>query len=113
MESMSFEDYNAYTENDIICVSEKGIDLGELGFIDFQECTNNFNQVNNVADKCVGERDILDYSFTFYTSPKPTMIKFMPKNKLLEFFSKENTSSRFHKLQKQIVQYGYSSYDMT
>ncbi len=110
---ITFEDYNAYTEKSVVSISDKGIDLGELGFIGFQECADNFNKTHGCSIKCVGERDILDHSFTFYTSTKPTMIKFISKNKFLEFFTKENTDYRFYKLQKQIVQYGYSTYDMT
>ena len=44
---------------------------------------------------------------------KPIMIKFIENNKFIEFIAKENTISRFNKLQKQILKYGYSTRDMS
>ena len=40
-------------------------------------------------------------------------MKFIEKNKFIEFIAKENTVSRFNKLQKQILKYGYSTRDMS
>ena len=111
--SITFEDYDACTENEIMGISKEGISLKSFRFINFKECAYNFKQTEGGSGKCVGEREITDLSFTFYTSPKPIMIKFIEKNKYLELISKENTISRFHKLQKQIVQYGYSTRDMS
>lgn len=110
---ISFEDYDAFTDNEILNVSETGISLKSFRFINFKECAYNFKITNGGSGKCVGEREIEDLSFTFYTSPKPIMIKFIPKNRLSEFLSKMNTVSRFHKLHKQLIQYGYSTRDMT
>ncbi len=44
---------------------------------------------------------------------KKYMIKFIEKSKWIGFIAKKNTIARFHKLQKQIVEYGYSTRDMT
>ena len=83
-------------------------------FIDFSACAEKFKAVNpQSSGKCVGERDITDWSFTFYADPKPIMIKFLPRNKLIEFISLNNTIRRFHTLQFKIRNFGYSTYDMT
>ena len=113
IKSITFKDYDAFTENEILGISKTGIALRSFGFINFKECAYNFKQTEGGSGKCVGERDITDFSFTFYTSPKPIMIKFVEKNKFIEFIAKENTKSRFNKLQKQILQYGYRTRDMS
>ena len=106
---ITFEDYDAYTENEIMCVTEYGISLKSFSFINFKECAYNFQQTEGGSGNCVGEREPADFSFTFYTSPKPIMIKFIEKNKFTELVSKENTISRFNNLQDKIVQYGYTT----
>lgn len=110
---ITFEDYDCCSENDIMGISKEGISLNSFRFVNFKECAYNFKQTEGGSGKCVGEREITDLSFTFYTSPKPIVIKFIEKNKIIEFISKENTISRFHKLQKQILEYGYSTRDMS
>ena len=113
MDSITFDDYDACTEHEIVGISKEGISLKSFRFINFDKCAYNFKQTEGGLGKCVGEREFADLSFTFYTSPKPIVTKFIEKNKLIEFISKENTASRFHKLQKQILKYGYSTRDMT
>lgn len=110
---ITFEDYDACTENEIMGISEAGISLKSFRFINFKECAYNFAQTEGGSGNCVGEREITDLSFTFYTSPKPIMIKFIEKSKFIEFFSRMNTISRFQKLQKKIVEYGYSTMDIS
>ena len=106
---ITFEDYDAYTENEIMGITEHGISLKSFRFINFKECVYNFQQTEGGSDNCVGERETPDFSFTFYTSPKPIMIKFIEKSKFKELVSKENTISRFNNLQDKIVQYGYTT----
>ena len=109
-----FSDYEAFTENEILEITERGIALKNGMYIGFAECTEVWAKVNSLEEsKCVGERDIIDGSFTFYTLPKPIMIKFIKKGKLAEFFSKNNTRQRFHNLQFKIIECGYRTYDMT
>ena len=74
---VTFEDYDTYTENEIIWISKEGISLKSSQFINFRECTYNFKQTKGGSGKCIGERDISNLSFTFYTSPKPILIKFI------------------------------------
>ena len=109
---ITFEDYDACTGNEITGISKAGISLTSFGFINFKECAYNFMQTEGGSDRCVGEREITDLSFTFYTSPKPIMIKFIERNKLIEFIGKENTVSRFNKLHNQILKYGYTTRDI-
>lgn len=109
-----FTDYESYTENEIAEISAKGIALRNGGSIDFAECSETFRIIRSIeGSKCVGERDISDFSFTFYTCPKPTMIKFIEKNAFIEFFSKRNARQRFYELQKIIIEFGYKTYDET
>lgn len=110
---ITFEDYDACTENEIMGINKEGISLQPFRFINFKECAYNFKQTEGGSGKCVGEHEITDLSFTFYTSPKPIMIKFIEKSKFIESISKKNTIYRFHKLQKQILEYGYCTRDMS
>lgn len=111
--AITFEDYDCCSEKDIMGISKKGISLNSFRFVNFKECAYNFKQTEGGSGKCIGEREITGLSFTFYTSPKPITIQFIEKNKFFEIISKENTISRFHKLQKQILEYGYSTRDMS
>lgn len=109
-----FSDYEAYMQDEIAEITSKGISLKNGMFIDFSVCAENFKKANPQSSrKCVGEREITDWSFTFYADPKPIMIKFLPRNKLIEFFSPNNTLKRFHSLQNKITAFGYATYDLT
>lgn len=108
---ITFEDYDCCSEYDIAGISKEGISLKPFGFINFKECAYNFKQTEGGAGKCVGEREIANISFTFYTSPKPIMIKFIEEKKFLKFDTKK-AISRFHKFQKQIEEYGYTTRDL-
>ena len=114
MMSDYFKDYEAYTENDIADITRQGISLKTGRFIDFNECADTYMKAHSTNEsKCVGERDITDNSFTFYTVPKPTMIKFIEKSKLAELFARKNTRQRFYELQKKINELGYKTFDMS
>lgn len=109
-----FSDYEAYTEDEIAEITSKGILLKNGMFIDFSACAESFKETNHQSSgKCVGEREISFLSFTFYANPKPIMIKFLPRNKLIEFFSPNNTLKRFHSLQNKVIYFGYTTYDLT
>ena len=109
-----FSDYEAYTENEIADITSKGISLRNGMFIDFSACAEKFKAVNpQSSGKCVGELEVTDLSFTFYADPKPIMIKFLPRNKLIEFISPNDTRRRFHSLQFKINDFGYTTYDLT
>ncbi len=110
---ITFEDYETFTENEISGINKDGISLKSFGFINFKECVYNFKQTQGGSGKCVGEREITNLSFTFYTSPKPIMIKFIENNKSYEFDKKENAITRFNELQNQILKHGYSTRDMS
>ena len=100
-----FSDYEAFTENEIFEITAQGITLKNGMLIDFAECAKVWDKVNSVENiRCVGDRDAADYSFTFYTLPKPIMIKFIPKGKLIEFFTRDATYRRFRALQKKIIE---------
>lgn len=106
----SFAEYISYTENDIIEVTSKGISLKDGTFIDFRICADNFeNAHKGSGGKCVAER--MAPVFIFYTSPKPTKLTFLYKNKIREFFSP--TRNRVNDLQKKLNQFGFRTYDMS
>ncbi|MBQ9086985.1 MAG: hypothetical protein IJY47_07355 [Clostridia bacterium] len=109
-----FSDYEAFTENEILEITAQGISLKNGMYIDFDECTEIWARENSLEkSECVGERDATDYSFTFYTLPKPIMIKFISRGKLIEFFTRDATYQRFRELQKKIIEFGYRTYDMS
>ena len=109
-----FSDYDVCTGNEILEITAQGIALKGGMYIDFAKCTEVWTKVNSPEEsRCVGERDATDYSFTFYTLPKPIMIKFIPKGKLIEFFTRDATYRRFRALQKKIIEFGYRTYDMS
>lgn len=112
--TVTFEDYDAYTEEDIAGISPNGISLSNMKFINFRECAYNFKRIHGGSGKCVAERDMTgsNPSFGFYTAPKPTEIFFLPQSKWKEFFARKTTAQRFHELQKQIESFGFTTYDM-
>ena len=110
---ITFDDYDICTVNNIVDINEYGIAVDSFRFINFKECAYNFKQIEGGSGKCVGERDITDLSFSFYTSPKPIVIKFIKNRRFAEFFTREKAVSRFHKLQEQIVKYGYTTRDLS
>ena len=114
MMSDYFKDYEAYTENDIADITRQGISLKMGRFIDFNECADTYMKAHATNEsKCIGERDITDSSFTFYTLPKPTMIRFIEKGRFAELFAKKNTRQRIYELQKKINEFGYKTFDMS
>lgn len=107
-------DYEVFTESEIVGISAQGIALKNGGYIDFAVCAEVWAKANSVENTaCIGDRDISTLCFTFYTLPKPITIQFVKKGRLAEFFSKNNTYQRFHKLQCRIVELGYTTIDMT
>ena len=109
-----FTSCELFTENDISKIDARGISLKNGMYISFAECAEHWAKMNSCeGSTCIGERDIINFTFTFYALPKPIVIKFIKKRSFFEFFSRCNTRQRFHNLQKSIVQNGYCTYDMT
>ncbi len=109
-----FSDYEAFTENEISDISAQGIALKNGMYIDFNKCTEVWAEANSLEKTiCVGERNITDLSFTFYTLPKPTMIKFIQKSRFAELFSKRNAFCRFQDFKNKIYECGYKTFDMS
>lgn len=109
-----FADYEVFSEDEIDEITPKGISLRNGMFIEFSVCAENFKNMNpQSGGKCIGEREITERSFTFYAAPKPIKIKFLPRNKLIEFFSANGMVKRFRSLQRRINEFGYSTYDIT
>lgn len=109
-----FADYESYSDDNIAEITSKGISLKNDTFIDFSVCAENFKKANPTSSgTCIGEREVTDMSFTFYTNQKPIMIIFEPRNKFFEFLTANGKVKRFHSLQLKINDFGYSTLDMS
>lgn len=106
--------------NDIICYEI--INFNKMGltvknknaeiFISFDECAKNFANENSIKkSKCVAVRDISALTFTFYTKPKIKIV--FKKHFLKNLLSGKSAVSRFCDLQKNIIQSGFTSYDLS
>ena len=96
-----FSDYDAFAENIIAHITPQGISLENGKYIDFNECAEVYAEAIHGGDpRCIGECELSDLSFTFYTLPKAVMIKFMGKDSVTNL-------CRFHDLQKKIYEYEY------
>jgi len=95
----------------IVNVTEHGIEYevynGRKHFLDFNECCKNLKKkYPSASENCVGERNILDYSFSFYTDK----IK-----KKVVFFSLFKFKKRklFLQFQKKISDFGFKTFDLS
>ncbi len=89
---------------------------GKRQTIDLARCAENYHTIHSGSNLCVAERNILDYSITFYTSGILTKICFTKRfcfnflnNKLLS----GSRNKRFHTLIKLINNCGYTTYDLS
>lgn len=103
-----------YRDADIVRMDNDGIAVrvgdGET-WISFADCARNFAAVNkNSSTVCVGERNILAFTFTFCTVPRTTVVFSQGAFKLL---GKASATRRFRRLQVHITDSGYTTYDMT
>ncbi|MBE5758850.1 MAG: hypothetical protein E7332_02305 [Clostridiales bacterium] len=98
---ISFADYEAYTDASILGICKNGIALEHFDFIDFAACCRN-------TDKIIGEYNDDDLSITFYTTPEPIMIRFLPKNIWEEHIAVDRPRERFRSLLRKIKDFGYS-----
>ena len=96
---------------DISGVSENGISLADGRFINFRECAYRYYKKNGGGGKCVGERNVTELSFIFYTAPLPTQVFFPAVNPKRRLFRLSSAYKRFYKLQNEICAYGYTTFD--
>ena len=108
-----FSDYTAYSEGNIVKIDKSGILFCDGFKVTFEDCQRNY-ALQNKADitSCIGERDITDCSFMFYSAQHPVMVKFLKRNFLREFFGK-SIQQRFHELEQAIRKYGYTTSDLS
>ena len=87
-----------------------------LHWINLSECAMNFQALHPKANRCVAERDITNFSFTFFTSGIFTKIVFK-KRFLTGLFNdkllKGSRAQRFHAFSKMIDSCGYTTYDLS
>ena len=101
--------------DDILPVDGDGVWLiyqKDKMFIDFEECARNYAIENNLSQsRCVATRDVMKHKFIFFTMPK-TIVIF--KNSFWkDVLLGKSAINKFHKLQKEIICAGYSSYDLS
>lgn len=89
---------------------------GKFHTIDLARCAENYHSLHSDSSLCVAERNILDYTITFFTAGYITKITFKKRfcynflhNKLLS----GSRDKRFHELVKLINKCGYTTYDLT
>ena len=97
-----FDNYEAFTEKEILSVTAKGITLRNGMYIDFNICAENFKMAYPDISDCVGEMEVADLSFTFYAAPRAIMIS----------FSYGDSRTGFNELQSTIQRYGYQIQDI-
>lgn len=104
----------AINKSDSTIIVRKG---KEFHTIDLKICADNFKNEHDVSnERCVGERNIESKYICLNTSGIKTVIYFkrlyvcnlLGKNILVG-----NRTQRFHQLQKNIIQLGYTTYDLT
>ena len=106
---------NEITSFEIISTCNTGITFkheNAITFIDFNECAKNYAKDNSLKmSRCVGERDITTYTFTFYTNPKVKLVfKRIPlKERLLG----KTKFSKFRDLQNAIIKAGFLTFDLS
>lgn len=100
-------EYLKYSFSNIKNINRIGIAFISGEKINFKECIK--RRYN--SETCVAERDISAKPpyFEFFTPNKPIRIVFDKKG----LFSKLKNSNYFLKLQMMIIEYGYSSYDLS
>lgn len=108
-----FSNFKAYSENDIIQVTTKGVVFCDGYELLFDDSKFNYAIHNKKAPSyCIGERDITDYSFMLYDIQHPIKIKFTKKSFLNELFGK-SIQQRFYELEKSIREHGYATMDLS
>lgn len=100
-------EYLKYSFSEIKDTNRNGITFISGEKINFKECIK--RRYN--SETCVAERDISAQPpyFEFFTPNKTIRIVFDKKG----LFSKSKNSNYFLKLQMTIIEYGYSSYDLS
>lgn len=87
-------------------INQNGITFINGERIVFQAC---IRQGSN-GKTCIAERDLFAQPpyFLFFTADRPTKILFNKKG----IFSKSENRKHFRELQRMIIEFGYSSYDL-
>lgn len=85
--------------------------------IDFDTCSTNFKKEHPASSgSCIGERNIVEHYFLFYTSGIKTKVVFLKKHVHNIFRSHRlsgSKSSRFLSLQKLIDETRFTTYDLS
>lgn len=106
-------DKNIYTQ--IESINKDGLTVkngNKFVFISFEECAKNYALENSLKkSRCVAERDITKLIFIFYTEPKIRLT--FKKRFFIDWLPFKHATSEFRELQKAIISYGYTTYDLS
>ncbi len=97
--------------------SECSLLYGDNHKIDLAQCARNYNEINSITGSlCVAERNICEFTITFYTCGMLTKVYFKKRtyrNWLGKRLLSGDRTKRFHTLTKLILECGYTTYDMS
>ena len=104
-----------YSEDDVASADRQGITLKNGYVIKFDECVRTWSEVYGMPEnmRCVGDRDITEMTFMFFTLPRPVIIRFRKESRIREFFSRHGAEKRFHEFQLKITELGCATFDVT
>lgn len=89
---------------------------GRLHTIDFLTCANNYANNRKTSSRCVGERNVVEEYFLFYTSGMKTKVIFRKKY-VFNLFGKKilygTRNKRFNQLHHLINETKYTTYDLS
>lgn len=101
-----------YQYQDIQTISKNGLVMSDGFIILFLECNQTWKCMNNVeVSNCVGERDITADSPYFRFFMDDTIIEIRCAGKGL--FKKRQNRKDFEHLRQQILQCGYTTFDLS
>ncbi len=91
-------------------------DNGSFHTILLDRCAKNYHSLHAQSSRCVAERNILDFTITFFTSGIPTKIIFKKKyytNLRYKKLLSGTREKRFHKLVALINECGFTTFDLS
>ncbi len=90
---------------------------GKHQFVSLKACADNYQKIRaDASGVCVGERNILEYTFVFYCGEE--ILKVVFEKRLVWNFSQKRLfhgtrDIRFHRFQKWIADQGYTTFDLS
>ena len=100
---------------EIMKIEATGLTLKYKGaplFVCFEDCAKNYACENGLEkSRCIAVRDITKLTFMFFTEPKTYLV--FKKSFWKALMTGKSAAQRFMELQKKILQYRYTSFDLS